>query len=155
MAQLGAGASGGTVAEAADADIVLLAVKWDQVADAVAGVSDWTGRIVIDATNQWDFVRNAPLDLGDEPGTERNAALMPGARVIKGFNTLGARRMAQNPDHRLVTFLGGNDADAKSAVSTFVDSIGLEPIDLGGVREGFLMQFATGPLNSLHIVKVA
>jgi 8-hydroxy-5-deazaflavin:NADPH oxidoreductase len=55
------------------------------VPEAVQGVSDWSGRIVIDATNQWDFVRNAPLDLGDQTGTERNAALMPGARVVKAF----------------------------------------------------------------------
>jgi predicted dinucleotide-binding enzyme len=154
VAELGDGASAGTVAEAAEADIVLLAVRWDQVPDAVQGISDWGGRIVIDATNQWDFDRNAPLDLGDEPGTERNAALMPGARVVKGFNTLGARRIEQDPGRRLVTFLAGDDADAKATVSTFVDSIGFEPIDLGGVREGFLMQFRTGPLNSLHVVKV-
>jgi predicted dinucleotide-binding enzyme len=154
VAELGDGASAGTVAEAAEADIVLLAVRWDQVPDAVQGISDWGGRIVIDATNQWDFDRNAPLDLGDEPGTERNAALMPGARVVKGFNTLGARRIEQDPDRRLVAFLAGDDADAKATVSTFVDSIGFDPIDLGGVREGFLMQFRTGPLNALHVVKV-
>ena len=52
VTQLGAGASAGTVDEAAEADIVLLAVKWDQVPEAVQGVSDWSGRIVIDAANQ-------------------------------------------------------------------------------------------------------
>ncbi|HVC07871.1 MAG TPA: NAD(P)-binding domain-containing protein [Solirubrobacterales bacterium] len=155
VAQLGAGASAGTVAEAAGADIVLLAVKWDQVPEAVRGVSDWSGRIVIDATNQWDFVRDAPLDLGDQTGTERNAALMPGARVVKAFNTLNARVIAQNPSSRLVVFLAGHDADAKSTVSTFVDSMEFAPVDIGGVREGRLMQFATGPLNSFHLMKIA
>jgi 8-hydroxy-5-deazaflavin:NADPH oxidoreductase len=155
VAQLGAGASAGTVAEAAEADIVILAVKWNQVPEAVQSVSDWNGRIVIDATNQWDFARNAPLDLGDQTGTERNAALMPGARVVKAFNTLNARIVAQNPSSRLVVFLAGDDADAKSTVSTFVDSLGFEPVDLGGFREGRPTQFATGPLNNLHLVKIA
>lgn len=154
VAQLGAGAAGGTVAEAAEADIVLLAVKWDQVPEAVRGVSDWSGRIVIDATNQWDTLGNAPLDLGDQTGTERNAALMPGARVVKAFNTLTMRVVAQNPSSRIVVFLAGDDADAKSTVSTFVDSMEFAPVDIGGEREGRLMQFATGPLNSLEVVKI-
>jgi 8-hydroxy-5-deazaflavin:NADPH oxidoreductase len=155
VTQLGAGAPAGTVADAAGADIVLLAVKWDQVPEAVQGVSDWSGRIVIDAANQWDTVRNAPLDLGDQTGTERNAALMPGARVVKAFNTLTARIVAQHPGSRFVVFLAGDDADAKSTVSTFVESLEFAPVDLGGVQEGRLMQFATGPLNSLHAVKIA
>ena len=154
VTQLGAGASAGTVAEAAGADIVLLAVKWDQVPEAVQGVSDWSGRIVIDAANQWDTVRNAPLDLGDQTGTERNAALMPGARVVKAFNTLNMRLVAQNPSSRLVVFLAGDDADAKSTVSTFANSMEFAPVDIGGEHEGRLMQFSTGPLNSLHVVKI-
>jgi predicted dinucleotide-binding enzyme len=57
--QLGANASAGTVAEAADADLVLLAVGWDQVPDAVRDLPDWEGRIVIDATNQWQHFNGA------------------------------------------------------------------------------------------------
>ena len=45
-------------------------------------MSDWSGRIVMEATNQWDFVHDTPLDLGDQTGTERNAALMPGVRGL-------------------------------------------------------------------------
>jgi len=35
----------------------VLAVNWNDVADAVAVVRDCTGRIVIDATNQWKSAR--------------------------------------------------------------------------------------------------
>ena len=80
--RFGANASAGTVAEAARADIVILAVGWEQVPAAVKDVPDWNGRIVIDATNQWqDSSRGIAADLGDQTGSERNAALMPGARV--------------------------------------------------------------------------
>jgi 8-hydroxy-5-deazaflavin:NADPH oxidoreductase len=157
VSRLGTDASAGTVFEAAQADIVILAVGWDQVPDAVRGLADWDGRVVIDATNQWHGP-GTEVDLGDQTGSERNAALMPGARVVKALNTLEAPVVAQNPrrtDGRLVVFLAGDDADAKATVSRFVDSMGFAPVDLGGLREGRLMQVGGGPLSGLHVVKVA
>jgi 8-hydroxy-5-deazaflavin:NADPH oxidoreductase len=156
--RLGANASAGTVAEAAQADLVILAVGWDQVPAAVKGLPEWNGRIVIDATNQW----NGPgteIDLGDLTGSERNAALVPGARVVKAFNTLVAGVVAaQDPrgtGGRLVVFLAGDDAEAKATVSAFVDSLGLAPVDLGELRTGRLMQVGGGPLSALHVAKIA
>ena len=136
--RFGANASAGTVAEAARADIVILAVGWEQVPAAVKDVPDWNGRIVIDATNQWqDFSRGIAADLGDQTGSERNAALMPGARVVKAFNALYGRITAQNPrrtDGRLVAFLAGDDAGAKATVSAFADSMGFAPVDLDAAQ---------------------
>ena len=157
--RFGANASAGTVAEAARADIVILAVGWEHVPAAVKDVPDWNGRIVIDATNQWqDFSRGIAADLGDQTGSERNAALMPGARVVKAFNALYGRITAQNPrrtDGRLVAFLAGDDADAKATVSAFADSMGFAPVDLGGLHDaGLLMQVGGGPLSGLHVVKL-
>jgi 8-hydroxy-5-deazaflavin:NADPH oxidoreductase len=99
--RFGANASAGTVAEAARADIVILAVGWEQVPAAVKDVPDWNGRIVIDATNQWqDFSRGIAADLGDQTGSERNAALMPEARVVKAFRALRPDHRAEPPPHR-------------------------------------------------------
>jgi 8-hydroxy-5-deazaflavin:NADPH oxidoreductase len=157
--RFGANASAGTVAEAARADIVILAVGWEQVPAAVKDVPGWNGRIVIDATNQWqDFSRGIAADLGDQTGSERNAALMPGARVVKAFCALYGRITAQNPrrtDGRLVAFLAGDDADADATVSAFADSMGFAPVDLGGLHDaGRLMQVGGGPLSGLHVVKL-
>ena len=157
VGQLGANASAGTPREAAEADIVILAVGWDQVPHAVEAVPDWTGRIVINATNQWeDFSRGIAADLGDQTGSERNAALMPGARVVKAFNTLYGRITAQDPRHgdgRLVVFMAGDDLASKVAVSSFADSMGFAPVDLGGLRDaGRLMQVGGGPLSGLHVI---
>jgi predicted dinucleotide-binding enzyme len=158
VARLGANASAGTVAEAAQADLVILAVGWDKVPSAVQGLPDWNGRIVIDATNQW----NGPgteVDLGEVTGSERNAALMPGARVVKAFNTLFASVVAARgsgrADGRLVVFLAGDDADANAEVSAFIDSLGLAAVDLGALRTGRLMQVGGGPLSGLHLTKIA
>jgi 8-hydroxy-5-deazaflavin:NADPH oxidoreductase len=155
--RLGANASAGTVAEAAQADLVILAVGWDQVPDAVKDLPDWGGRVVIDATNQWRGPGTEVVDLGDQTGSERNAAFMPGARVVKAFNTLYARNVAQDPRHAegsLVVFLAGDDADAKAAISAFADSLGFAPVDLGELRTGRLMQIG-GPLSGLHVIKIA
>ena len=75
---------------------MLLAVGWDDVPDAVKHVPDWTGRIVMDATNQWHQGPGSEVDLGDQTGSERNAALMPGARVVKAFNTIFGSEVAKD-----------------------------------------------------------
>jgi 8-hydroxy-5-deazaflavin:NADPH oxidoreductase len=137
---------------------VLLAVGWYQVPDAVRAVSDWPGRIGIDATNQWRTGPEDEADLGNQTGSERNAALMPGARVVKVFNTLFAKNTAQEPRRahgRLIVFLAGDNAHAKDTVSTFIDSLGFAPVDIGGLRKGRLMQVDGGPLVGLNAVKLA
>src|SRR5258707_6486118 len=53
LSELGEGASAGTVSHAAAAGIVVIAVPWDHLADAVRGLQ-WSGQIVIDATNDFD-----------------------------------------------------------------------------------------------------
>ena len=57
VSTLGDGVSAGTVQQAAAAGIVVLAVPWPRVPEAVTGIQ-WTGQIVIDATNDFD-----PTDL--------------------------------------------------------------------------------------------
>lgn len=155
---LGPNASAGTVGDAANADIVILAVPWDSVAEVAQSVSDWHGRIVVDATNQWaSFESQIPADLGDQTGSERNAELLPGARLVKAFNTLYGRITAQNPRHaegRLIAFLAGDDAQAKTTVAEFIDSLGFAPVDLGNLSTGRLMQVGDGPLTGLHALKM-
>jgi 8-hydroxy-5-deazaflavin:NADPH oxidoreductase len=156
VARLGANASAGTTAEAAQADLVIFSVLWDQVHKALDGLPDWGGRVVIDATNQWGGPGTEIADLGDQTGSEYVAALMPGARVVKALNTLVGAVIAEasrNGD-RLIAFLAGDDADAKDVVSKFADSIGLEPVDLGGLSAGRLMQVGSGPFPAFHAVKL-
>jgi 8-hydroxy-5-deazaflavin:NADPH oxidoreductase len=61
---LGDGVSAGTVNEAAGADIVVLAVMWPDVPQAVDGL-EWEGRILIDPTNDFD-----PSDLDGRTSSE-------------------------------------------------------------------------------------
>jgi 8-hydroxy-5-deazaflavin:NADPH oxidoreductase len=50
VADLGPGAFAGTKEKAAECDVVILAVHWVKVPEALKGI-DWRGRILLDATN--------------------------------------------------------------------------------------------------------
>jgi hypothetical protein len=157
VGQLGENASAGTVSEAARADIVLLAVGWDQVPAALHSQADWGGRIVIDATNQWHHGPGSEVDLGGQTGSEYIAMLMTDARIVKAFNTVSMNVLAKSAhrsDGRLVIFLAGDDAEAKVTVSTFIDSLELAPVDLGELRQGGRLMQAGGPLIALHVIKI-
>jgi predicted dinucleotide-binding enzyme len=159
VAELGSLATAGTVAEAAQADIVFLAVGYLDVPAALAGLPDFGGRILVDTTNQFQLIDGeyAPLDLGEQTGSEIIAAHAPGARVIKAFNTLYAKYIEPDPRHqagRQVVFYAADDADAKKTFHGVLDEFGFAPVDIGSLRDGGrLMQVGGGPLSALHILK--
>jgi 8-hydroxy-5-deazaflavin:NADPH oxidoreductase len=99
IAELGSGASAATVEEAASLDYVLFAVPWPNVEDALQGLPAWNGRALIDATNP--FSEYSPqlvlADLGDKSASEVVAALAPGVRVVKAFNSMVIERFNEGP----------------------------------------------------------
>ena len=148
---LGDGVSAGTVEQAAAADIVVLAVPWGSVRDAVPGL-EWNGQVVIDATNDFD-----PSDLNGRTSSEVVADLVSPARVVKGANTLGAAVLAADPNEaggRRVMFLSGDDADAKSEVIALFEAAGFVAIDLGGLLSGGVMQQLGGPLAGVNLIRL-
>jgi predicted dinucleotide-binding enzyme len=146
---LGDGVSAGTVKDAAAEDIVVLAVMWPQVPEAVQGL-DWDGRIVIDPTNDFD-----PSDLNGRISSEVVAGLVAPARVVKAANTLGAAVLGSDPHEaggQRVIFLSGDDADAKSEVVALFEDAGFFVLDLGGLREGGRMQQVSAPLAGQNLI---
>jgi len=148
---LGDGASAGTVKEAAAADIVVLAMMWQDVSQAVEGL-EWDGRIVIDPTNDFD-----PSDLDGRTSSEVVAELVVPARVVKAANTLVAAVLGSDPDEaggQRVIFLSGDDGDAKSEVVALFEDAGFFVIDLGGLREGGRMQQVGAPLAGHNLIRL-
>jgi predicted dinucleotide-binding enzyme len=151
VSTLGEGASGDTVDEAASADIVVIAVPSPRVPDAVQGLH-WDGRIVIDATNDFDGG-----DLNGWTSSQVLADLVPGARVVKAANTLGAAVLGSDPHEgggRRVIFLSGDNADAKSEVTALFEDAGFVAIDLGGLVTGGALQQLGGPLAGVNLVQL-
>ena len=150
----GNGASADTPANAArNADIVVLAVPGRLAVEITEGLGDLTGKIIVDPTNH--YIRENPARLAaDISNGEAIQAAAPTAHVVKAFNTLNWRQMV-DPDSSggpVTIPLVGNDADAKSTVAALVEGMGLEPIDLGPVRnarhvEGMLVLWMQARMN--------
>lgn len=129
--------------QALQADIVILAIPYTGVPE-LARRTDWTGRIVVDATNAINFPDFTPTDLGGKLSSEVVAEVLAGARVVKAFNTLPAAVLGKNPEEaagRRVIFLSGDDAEARASVGAMVESLGFAPIDLGSLAAGRPQQF--------------
>jgi 8-hydroxy-5-deazaflavin:NADPH oxidoreductase len=157
--ELGARVSAGTVAQAADADLVVVAIPFIKVPELASEVPDWSGRVVVDATNQ--FAQYEPtysglVDLGDETGSEWVARHLPGATVIKAFNAMFADYIKADPRHhdgRQVLFFAGDDDAVNAEFAAFGEALGFAPVLLGGLREGGRLMQLGGPLSALHVVK--
>jgi predicted dinucleotide-binding enzyme len=150
--ELGEGVSAGTVENAAAADIVVLAVMWPQVPQAVAEVVEWEGRIVIDATNDFD-----PSDLDGRTSSEVVTDLVAPARVVKAGNTLEAAVLGSDPHEaggQRVIFLSGDDAEAKADVVALFEQAGFFVIDLGGLRDGGRIQQVGAPLAGHNLIRL-
>jgi predicted dinucleotide-binding enzyme len=117
--------SGGTVVpteidDALKQDIVILALPFTAVPELAKVREDWTGTIVVDATNAIKFPEFRPADLGGRLSSEIVAETLPGAKVVKAFNTLPAAVLAADPSEasgRRVVVLSGNDEDANRHVA--------------------------------------
>ncbi|HEY3467991.1 MAG TPA: NAD(P)-binding domain-containing protein [Amycolatopsis sp.] len=156
VTRLGPLASAGTVADAAAADLVFLAVRWSQVGDALAGLPEWDGRILVDTTNYFESMRPTLADLGVATASEFVADRAPGARVVKAFNTLYAQYIAADPRHtagRQLLFYAGDDQAAKADFHTVADALGFAPVDAGTLREGGRLMQVGGPLSALHALR--
>lgn len=155
--QLGPRAKAGTVQQAAAAGIVFVSVNWSAVEQALSGI-DWNGRILIDANNPVVQPGFRLAELGGRNSSQVLSDLVPGARVVKAFNTLLAAVLASDPEEnggRRVVFMSGDDTQAKSIVASLIDRIGFASIDLGSLAVGGnLQQFPGGPLPAVNLVKL-
>lgn len=128
------GRDGGHVAQVAAADIVVFAVPYaavEGIAREITGAS--AGKVVIDATNPVKADFSGLATEGGPSGAERLAALLPGARVVKAFNTLFAR-VQGNPDahgQQLDALYATDDEPAGRTLAALATEIGFRPVLVG------------------------
>ncbi|MFA6086861.1 NADPH-dependent F420 reductase [Mucilaginibacter sp.] len=155
IASLGDGAIAGTPAEAAQADIVVLAMPWSQLS-TLTPLTNWTDRVVIDATNHFITSDFQLADLGGRASSEVVADHIPGARLVKAFNTLYFKVLEANPQETIgkrVIFISGDHTNAKTEVSTTIETLGFSVVDLGTLAVGGKLQQAKGPLAALNLIR--
>src|ERR1700721_4287825 len=124
---LGTGAEAGTPQQAAEQDIVVLAVNWPSVQAALFSVTDWKDRILVDATNR--VAGYNPLTLGNISGrtsSEIVADLAPGAKVVKVFNSVPMSWISNfsSSKPRTALFLSGDAAEAKKPLNDLIEQFG-------------------------------
>lgn len=135
-----------SVREAVSAAVlVVLAVPFDAVPDAIAEAGDLAGKIVVDATNALGSGFRPSVEQYNS-GAARVAALAPEARVVKAFNTLGAGMMGDLADLKLgskaVAPICGDDPVAKAAVTKLAEETGFEVVDVGPLEAAPLVEAA-------------
>ena len=132
--KLSAGATTGTYAAAPTGDIVILAVPYGSAAAVVADYGDaLDGKVIIDITNPVSPDLTGLVTPHGSSGAQEIAKGLPAtAHVVKAFNTVFGHVLAKNG--RLDAFIAADDAQAKARVSTFIESLGLRPLDVGGLH---------------------
>src|SRR5947208_6769136 len=128
------GAKAVAVAGAAqDADAVVLATAYGDAVAALATVGDLRGKVLIDITNPLtaDYMG---LTIGHSTSAaEEIAKAVPGAEVVKAFNTVFAQVLQEGPEfghgNTVPVFYAGDSARAKQAVNSLVKTIGFAPVD--------------------------
>jgi predicted dinucleotide-binding enzyme len=130
--------------EALQAETIFLAVLFDQHRDVAKSLSSWKGKTIIDVTNAYGV---PPDELDGLPSSAFVAKSFTGARLVKGFNHLGAAKLATNPNveggHRVV-FLSSDDEDAVAPVVDLAKELGFAPVKLGKLNEGGALVHARG-----------
>ncbi|WP_433016853.1 NADPH-dependent F420 reductase [Kribbella sp. CA-294648] len=144
-AELGAGATAGTFGTVPVGDIVVLAVPYAGAVPVVAQYGDaLAGKVIIDISNTFNADATGLLTPEGTSGAQEIAKAAPAsAHVVKAFNTVFGHVLVQ--ERPLDVFFAGDDPQAKASVSAFIESLGLRPLDVGGLEMARWLE-GVGPL---------
>ena len=133
-AALGGGATAGTFGAAPAGDIVILAVPNASAVPVVAQYGDaLAGKVIIDITNPMKADASGLTTPDVTSAAQEIAKAAPAsAHVVKAFNTVFGHVLV--PGRPLDVLFACDDARAKASVSAFIESLGLRPLDAGGLE---------------------
>nr|WP_234808898.1 NAD(P)-binding domain-containing protein [Mycolicibacter hiberniae] len=131
---LGSSATTGEFGAVPTGEIVIAALGF---ADVVPVVSQYgnalSDKVIVDISNPFNAAADG-LAIPDHTSIAQEVAKTApaGASVVKAFNTVFGHVLEKGgtPD----VFIAGDDARTKDLVSTFIKSLGLRPLDVGGLK---------------------
>jgi predicted dinucleotide-binding enzyme len=135
--EAGHGARAGTPREAAQgAELLLLAVHWSRVDDALAQAGDLTGKILVTCSLPMNADDTGLVVAHTSSGAEELAKKARGARVVSALGTVPSEVLfavfeARKGERRPSLFYSGDDEEAKAEVATLIRDIGFDPVDAG------------------------
>jgi predicted dinucleotide-binding enzyme len=137
VAEAGQRASAGRAHETvAFGDIIIVALPWTSLQAIVKSAGNWAGKTVIDATNRF-----GPSSSGLS-AAEDLAQLIPDAKVVKAFNTIGVEHMVdpQFGHQKPTMFIAGDDAEAKTIAGKLAQELGFEVVDVGPLNTAGMLE---------------
>lgn len=139
--ELGGGARAGTPLEAAEfGDVILMAVPYGALPDLGKQLAEAIkGKVLIDACNPFPNRDGDIANWAREKGAGlASAELLPGARIVRAFNAIGARSMgsAYQQPGEVGMPIASDDAEAVTVASRLIREIGYEPVLVGGLEMG-------------------
>ena len=153
-AEVGTNARAGTPAEAvAFGDVLIFAVPYGALPDLGKSLDGTLkGKVLIDACNPFPNRDGEIANRAREQGAGRvSAELLPGARIVRAFNAVGAARMGQAHEQpgKIGMPIAGDDKEAIEIASRLIREIGYEPVLIGGLDKGKYLMPGT-PLAGEH-----
>lgn len=148
--KVGHGAMWGGIAAAAKlADLVILALPFDAVADAIKQAGDLAGKVLVDISNPISADYKELVIGHTTSAGEEIQKLAPQAKVVKAFNTIFAQLLApeSRPNKTLQVFVAGDDAATKASVSELAKSVGFEAMDAGPLSNSRYLE----PIGEMNI----
>ncbi|GAB2614795.1 NADPH-dependent F420 reductase [Kribbella endophytica] len=144
-AELGAGATAATFGTVPVGDIVVLAVPYTSAVPVITQYGEaLAGKVIIDISNTFNADATGLLTPEGMSGAQEVAKAAPAsAHVVKAFNTVFGHVLVQ--EGQLDVLFAGDDAAAKASVSAFIESLGLRPLDVGGLEMARWLE-GVGPL---------
>jgi 8-hydroxy-5-deazaflavin:NADPH oxidoreductase len=138
-------------AAASNADAIVVATPYTEAVAALRSVGALDGKVVVDITNPLtpDYME---LTLGHSTSAaEQIAQAVPGAEVVKGFNTVFAQILAEGADfgggQKVTVFLASDSERAKQTAKALAESMGFQTMDAGGLKNARYLE----PLAGLNI----
>jgi len=145
---LGPLARAGTVKDALKfGDVAFIAVPYGAYPQIGKDYSsEFAGRIVLDAGNA---VPRRDGEIANEARQNgigiTSAKYLAGARIVRAFNTMSFRKLADNanrPGTRMAIPIAGDDKEALAVAQTLVRDAGFDPVIIGGLESARI--FAQG-----------
>jgi 8-hydroxy-5-deazaflavin:NADPH oxidoreductase len=152
-----AGVEAGTLDAALEAEVVVLALPWRAIETALAG-RELAGRVVVDVSNPYSETFEV-IDTAGRPSSAVVADWLPGARVVKAFNTMHHERLetAGAPtaplDQRAAVPVAGDDVMAKDLVADLIAEIGFAAVDVGTLADSTELTEPGQPLYNVPLTR--
>jgi 8-hydroxy-5-deazaflavin:NADPH oxidoreductase len=130
---LGGSTTTGEFGAAPAGDIVIVALRYADVVPVITQYGNaLADKVIVDISNPFNADADGLALPADTSIAQEVAKAAPaGARVVKAFNTVFGHVLEKG--RTLDVFMAGDDAQAKARVSEFIASLGLRPLDVGGL----------------------